>query len=80
VLNVYRRHQPPCRFMSRPYRNCNCPISVHDEWVSKNPARSVKAPKVTDKPFGNRWHLWLFDDAYLSSGLPIANQIRCGRP
>jgi site-specific recombinase XerD len=23
---------------------------MHDEWVSKNPARSVKAPKVTDKP------------------------------
>jgi integrase len=23
---------------------------MHDDWISKNPARSVKAPKVTDKP------------------------------
>jgi integrase len=23
---------------------------MHDEWISRNPARSVKAPKVTDKP------------------------------
>ena len=23
---------------------------MHDEWIARNPARSVKAPKVTDKP------------------------------
>jgi hypothetical protein len=28
VLNVYRRHQPPCRFTTRRHRNCNCPIWV----------------------------------------------------
>jgi integrase/recombinase XerD len=28
VLNLYRRHQQPCRFTSRRYRNCNCPIWV----------------------------------------------------
>jgi integrase/recombinase XerD len=28
MLNLYRRHQPPCRFASRRYRNCNCPIWV----------------------------------------------------
>ena len=28
MLNLYRRHQAPCRFASRRYRNCNCPIWV----------------------------------------------------
>ena len=28
MLNIYRRHQSPCRFTSRRYRNCNCPIWV----------------------------------------------------
>ena len=28
MLNLYRRHQPPCRYASRRYRNCNCPIWV----------------------------------------------------
>ncbi len=28
MLNLYRRHQSPCRFTSRRYRNCNCPIWV----------------------------------------------------
>lgn len=28
MLNLYRRHQQPCRFGSRRYRNCNCPIWV----------------------------------------------------
>jgi len=27
VLNVYRRHQPPCRFTTRRHRNCGCPIN-----------------------------------------------------
>jgi integrase/recombinase XerD len=28
MLNLYRRHQPPCRYRSRRYRTCNCPIWV----------------------------------------------------
>ncbi len=28
MLNIYRRHQPPCRFRSRCFRKCNCPIWV----------------------------------------------------
>lgn len=28
MLVLYRRHQPPCRFSSRRYRNCHCPIWV----------------------------------------------------
>jgi hypothetical protein len=28
MLNLYRRHQSPCRYSSRRYRNCNCPIWV----------------------------------------------------
>lgn len=28
MLNIYRRHQPPCTSHSRRYRNCNCPIWV----------------------------------------------------
>jgi integrase/recombinase XerD len=28
MLNLYRRHQPPCRYASRRYRNCNCPVWV----------------------------------------------------
>ena len=28
MLNLYRRHQPPCRYTSRRYRNCSCPIWV----------------------------------------------------
>jgi integrase/recombinase XerD len=28
LLNLYRRHQPPCSHTTRRYRNCNCPIWV----------------------------------------------------
>ena len=28
MLNLYRRHQQPCRFTTRRNRNCNCPIWV----------------------------------------------------
>jgi integrase/recombinase XerD len=28
VLNLYRRHQSPCRFTTRRHRNCTCPIWV----------------------------------------------------
>jgi integrase/recombinase XerD len=28
VLAIYRRHQPPCRYTSRRFRNCKCPIWV----------------------------------------------------
>ena len=28
MLNLYRRHQAPCRFTTRRNRNCNCPIWV----------------------------------------------------
>jgi hypothetical protein len=28
MLNLYRRHVGSCRFASRRYRNCNCPIWV----------------------------------------------------
>jgi integrase/recombinase XerD len=39
VLNLYRRHQPPCKFASRRYRNCNCPIwvqgSLRGEYMRK---------------------------------------------
>lgn len=28
MLNLYRRYQPPCRYRSRRYRTCNCPIWV----------------------------------------------------
>jgi len=28
VLAIYRRHQPPCRYASRRFRNCKCPIWV----------------------------------------------------
>lgn len=28
MLNLYRRHQPPCRYRSRRYRTCTCPIWV----------------------------------------------------
>jgi integrase/recombinase XerD len=39
VLNLYRRHQPPCQFASRRYRNCNCPIwvqgSLRGEYMRK---------------------------------------------
>ena len=28
MLNLYRRHQPPCRFKTRRNRNCKCPIWV----------------------------------------------------
>lgn len=28
MLNLYRRHQPPCRYASRRYRNCSCAIWV----------------------------------------------------
>lgn len=28
MLTIYRRHQPPCRFTSRRFRQCKCPIWV----------------------------------------------------
>ena len=28
MLTIYRRHQPPCRYRSRRFRRCNCPIWV----------------------------------------------------
>ena len=28
MLNLYRRHQPPCPYSTRRYRNCRCPIWV----------------------------------------------------
>ena len=28
MLNLYRRHQPPCSYTSRRFRNCPCPIWV----------------------------------------------------
>ena len=28
MLAIYRRHQPPCRYTSRRFRNCKCPIWV----------------------------------------------------
>ena len=28
MLNLYRRHQSPCRFTTRRNRNCNCPVWV----------------------------------------------------
>jgi integrase/recombinase XerD len=28
MLNLYRRHQSPCRFTTRRYRNCKCPLWV----------------------------------------------------
>lgn len=40
MLNIYRRHQPPCRFQSRRYRNCSCPIwvqgSLRGEYIRKS--------------------------------------------
>jgi integrase/recombinase XerD len=40
VLTTYRRHQAPCRFTSRRYRNCNCPIwvqgSLRGEYVRRS--------------------------------------------
>lgn len=30
MLNLYRRHQPPCQYSSWRYRNCNCPIWVQE--------------------------------------------------
>ena len=39
MLNLYRRHQSPCRFASRRYRNCNCPI-----WVQGSLRNEVHPP------------------------------------
>jgi integrase len=40
VLAIYRRHQPPCKFTSRRFRNCKCPIwvqgSLQGEYVRKS--------------------------------------------
>lgn len=40
MLNLYRRHQPPCRFVSRRYRNCSCPIwvqgSLRGEYIRRS--------------------------------------------
>jgi site-specific recombinase XerD len=27
-----------------------CRFCMHDDWIARNPARAIKAPKVTDKP------------------------------
>jgi integrase len=40
MLNLYRRHQPPCRYASRRFRNCNCPIwvqgSLRGEYIRRS--------------------------------------------
>lgn len=40
MLTVYRRHQPPCRHLSRRFRNCKCPIwvqgSLRGEYVRRS--------------------------------------------
>jgi integrase/recombinase XerD len=40
VLTLYRRHQPPCRYTSRRFRNCKCPIwvqgSLRSEYVRQS--------------------------------------------
>ncbi len=40
MLQIYRRHYPPCRYKSRRYRRCPCPIwvqgSLAGEWIKKS--------------------------------------------
>ena len=40
MLQLYRRHQAPCRFTSRRYRNCTCPIwvqgSLRGEYIRRS--------------------------------------------
>ena len=40
MLTIYRRHQPPCRYTSRRFRNCKCPIwvqgSLRGEYVRQS--------------------------------------------
>jgi len=40
VLQIYPRHYPPCRYKSRRYRRCPCPIwvqgSLAGEWIKKS--------------------------------------------
>ena len=40
MLNLYRRHQSPCRFTTRRYRNCKCPIwvqgSLRGEYIRRS--------------------------------------------
>ena len=40
MLQIYRRHYPPCRDKSRRYRRCACPIwvqgSLAGEWIKKS--------------------------------------------
>ena len=40
MLAIYRRHQPPCAYTSRRFRNCKCPIwvqgSLHGEYVRRS--------------------------------------------
>lgn len=40
MLTIYRRHQAPCRFTSRRYRNCSCPIwvqgSLRGEYIRRS--------------------------------------------
>ncbi|MDE3157100.1 MAG: tyrosine-type recombinase/integrase [Acidobacteriota bacterium] len=40
MLQIYRRHYPPCTHRSRRYRRCNCPLwvqgTLRGEWVKKS--------------------------------------------
>jgi hypothetical protein len=40
VLAIYRRHQSPCKYTSRRFRNCKCPIwvqgSLRGEYVRRS--------------------------------------------
>ena len=40
MLQIFRRHYPPCPYKSRRYRRCNCPLwvqgSVGGEWIKKS--------------------------------------------
>ena len=40
MLNLYRRHQSPCRFTTRRYRNCKCPLwvqgSLRGEYIRRS--------------------------------------------
>lgn len=41
MLSVYRRHQPPCRYTSRRFRNCKCPIWVQGTLAGDYVRRSL---------------------------------------
>jgi site-specific recombinase XerD len=41
MLAIYRRHQPPCRYTSRRFRNCKCPIWVQGSLAGEYVRRSL---------------------------------------